>query len=163
MSSFLLGRYLFRDCVTRLVARYVIFEAIDRALEENGLKIMILLRLSPLIPYNALDYLSGLTSISFWSYSLALVAMLPGVVAFCFLGATASTLTSTDENETVKIVTLVIGVVFAVAGVVAASYYSKLELEKVRSFLLCHQEFKIQISLSQNCNCLDFAGTGRER
>ena len=92
MLAFLLGRYLFRDCVQRMASRYKIFQAIDRALEGNGLKIMVLLRLSPLIPYTALDYMSGLTSISFWSYALALVAILPGTIAFCFLGATASSI-----------------------------------------------------------------------
>jgi uncharacterized membrane protein YdjX (TVP38/TMEM64 family) len=52
VCSFLLGRYLFRDFVLRLASHYPIFQAVDRALEANGLKIMILLRLSPLIPYN---------------------------------------------------------------------------------------------------------------
>lgn len=92
---------------------------------------MILLRLSPLIPYTALDYLSGLTSISFWVYSLALVAILPGTIVFCILGATASSMTSGGDNETVKTVSLVLGVVFALVGFLAASYYSKVELDKV--------------------------------
>jgi uncharacterized membrane protein YdjX (TVP38/TMEM64 family) len=109
------------------------FQAIDRALEGNGLKIMILLRLSPLIPYTALDYLSGLTSISFWAYSLALVAILPGTIVFCFLGATASSMTSGGNNGTVKTVSLVLGVSFALVGVLVASYYSKMELDKVSS------------------------------
>jgi uncharacterized membrane protein YdjX (TVP38/TMEM64 family) len=128
-----LGRYLFRDCVLRMASKYKLFQAIDRALEGNGLKIMVLLRLSPLVPYNALDYLSGLTSISLWSYSLALVAILPGIVVFCFLGATASSITSGGDNKTVKNVTLVLGVIFAFVGVFVASYYSKLELDKVRA------------------------------
>ena len=131
MLAFLLGRYLFRHCVQRMASRYNTFRAIDRALEGNGLKIMILLRLSPLIPYTALDYLSGLTSISFWVYSLALVAILPGTIVFCFLGATASSMTSGGDNETVKTVSLVLGVVFALVGFLAASYYSKVELDKV--------------------------------
>jgi membrane protein DedA with SNARE-associated domain len=131
MLAFLLGRYLFRDCVQRMASKYNLFRAIDRALEGNGLKIMILLRLSPLIPYTALDYLSGLTSISFWVYSLALVAILPGTVMFCFLGATASSITSGGDNATVKTVSLVLGVAFALVGFLVASYYSKVELDKV--------------------------------
>jgi uncharacterized membrane protein YdjX (TVP38/TMEM64 family) len=114
-----------------MASKYKLFQAIDRALEGNGLKIMVLLRLSPLVPYNALDYLSGLTSISLVSYSIALLAILPGIVVFCFLGATASSITSGGDNKTVKNVTLVLGVIFAFIGVFAASYYSKLELDKV--------------------------------
>lgn len=65
LCCLLLGRYLFREPVQRLALHYPIFRAIDRALESNGFKIMLLLRLSPLIPYNALDYISGITSIPF--------------------------------------------------------------------------------------------------
>lgn len=135
VASFLLGRYLFRDCVVRLAASYPIFQAVDRALQGNGLKIMILLRLSPLIPYNALDYMSGITSISLWAYSLALFAILPGVLMFTFIGATASSLIDgtkeASENRAVRTFSIVFGVTFAILGVSVASYYSKLELDKV--------------------------------
>lgn len=94
---------------------------------------MILLRLSPLIPYNALDYMSGITAIPLWAYTLALIGLLPGTVALCIIGASASSLTdgSGTENMTLKIVTIVLGVVFAAGGVFVASYYSKRELERV--------------------------------
>jgi uncharacterized membrane protein YdjX (TVP38/TMEM64 family) len=132
--SFLLGRYLFRDCVYRLTESYTLFQAIDRALVGNGLKIMILLRLSPLIPYNALDYMSGVTSITLRDYALALIALLPGALMLSFVGASASSLsdsTSTAGNKTVKIITIVSGVVFGGCGVYAASYYSKMELDRI--------------------------------
>lgn len=139
---------MFRDCVLRMASHYPLFQAVDRALEGNGLKIMILLRLSPLIPYNALDYLSGLTSISLLHYSLGLLAVLPGVIAFCFLGATASSLTNaSSQNQTTKTVTLVLGVFFALAGVFAASYYSKIELDKI---LEEEREGDIRTSLAGN-------------
>jgi uncharacterized membrane protein YdjX (TVP38/TMEM64 family) len=107
----------------------------DAALQGNGLKIMILLRLSPLIPYNALDYMSGVTAIPLWSYTMALIGILPGTIMFCFIGASASSLTdstsSSSDNKTVKVITIVFGVTFAVIGVYVASYYSKLELDRV--------------------------------
>lgn len=135
IAAFLLGRYLFRDCVVRLAASYPIFQAVDRALQGNGLKIMVLLRLSPLIPYNALDYMSGILSISFWAYSVALLAILPGVVMFTFIGAIASSMVDgikdAEENKVVRIFSMVFGITFAVLGFSVASYYSKLELDKV--------------------------------
>ena len=134
--SFLLGRYLFRAFVVRLASRYAIFQAVDKALEGNGLKIMVLLRLSPLIPYNALDYISGITSISLRVYCIGLVAILPGVIMFTYVGATASSLLSSKDeaskNMAAKVFSMVFGVVFAVVGVLVASYYSKIELDKVR-------------------------------
>ena len=42
--SFLLGRYLLLDQVMKLSKKYAIFEALNVALETNGLKIFILLR-----------------------------------------------------------------------------------------------------------------------
>jgi len=153
VSSFLLGRYLFREYVLNLAARYPTFRAVDQALQGHaGLKIMLLLRLSPLIPYNALDYISGVTSIPLWSYTVALIGMLPGTILFVALGATASTLTKDDDTNPlnppanpqptnnnnnaatqrlVDISALVGGLTFAISGVALASYYSKLELEKI--------------------------------
>eukprot|EP00541_Cyclophora_tenuis_P007345 CAMPEP_0116577050 /NCGR_PEP_ID=MMETSP0397-20121206/20898_1 /TAXON_ID=216820 /ORGANISM="Cyclophora tenuis, Strain ECT3854" /LENGTH=256 /DNA_ID=CAMNT_0004106211 /DNA_START=95 /DNA_END=866 /DNA_ORIENTATION=+ len=151
VGSFLLGRYLFRDFVVQLASRYAVFQAVDKALEGNGLKIMILLRLSPLIPYNALDYISGITSISFRTYCLGLLAILPGVVMFTFVGATASSLlTSHDEasnNQTARIFSLVFGITFAVIGVLMASYYSKIELDKDVSGKMCVCVFGITFAV----------------
>ena len=94
---------------------------------------MVLLRLSPLVPYNALDYMSGITAIPLWAYCLALIGLLPGTIMLCFVGASASSLTDTSAtgNKTMNIITVVSGVLFAGIGVYVASYYSRLELEKV--------------------------------
>jgi uncharacterized membrane protein YdjX (TVP38/TMEM64 family) len=106
-----------------------------KALETNGLKIMILLRLSPLIPYNALDYISGVTSIPLRDYSLALIGILPGTILFCFVGATASSLADgsldASGHQGLRLFALAFGLVSAFAGAYTASYYSKLELDKV--------------------------------
>jgi uncharacterized membrane protein YdjX (TVP38/TMEM64 family) len=113
-------------------------------MQRNGLRIMILLRLSPLIPFNALDYCSGATAISLLDYSLALLAMIPGVFVFCSVGATASSLVDIaqhdgsaetdkpDGNRALQTCTLVVGIIFALAGIIVASYYAKEELNKVR-------------------------------
>jgi SNARE associated Golgi protein len=116
------------------------------ALEQNGLKIMLLLRLSPLIPFNALDYISGVTSISFRDYALALIGILPGTIMFCMVGATASSLADTgtsSENMLARRVSLIGGLLFAVIGVAVASYYSKMELDKVGCIVLhCVSDWK---------------------
>jgi uncharacterized membrane protein YdjX (TVP38/TMEM64 family) len=133
ICSFLLGRYLFRGCVVTMAESYPLLQAIDAALGHNGFKIMILLRLSPLIPFNVLDYTSGVSSISLRDYSLALVALLPGAFMLSFVGAGASSLSesTTSGNQTLKVISIVSGVLFGGCGVYAASYYSKLELDKI--------------------------------
>merc|ERR1712151_153451 len=132
--AFLLGRYLLRDWVKTLTTKYPLFEAVDTALEDKGFRIMSLLRLSPIIPFNALNYIAGITAISLTAYTWAMIAILPGTVLYVFLGATAGSLAdsgSSGDNSTVKIVTIVVGVVFGILGVAAVSYYAKKELNNV--------------------------------
>jgi uncharacterized membrane protein YdjX (TVP38/TMEM64 family) len=53
------------------------------ALEEKGFHIMVLLRLSPIIPFNVVNYLAGVSAISLANYCMALVGILPGTI-LCF-------------------------------------------------------------------------------
>lgn len=134
MAAFLLGRYLLRDWVQNLTKKYPVFVAIDAALENNGLKIMALLRLSPIIPFNALNYIAGITSISFLHYAWAMLAILPGTVLYVFIGASAGSLADTGSsggNRTVTIVTIVVGLLFGILAIAATSYYAKKELNAV--------------------------------
>lgn len=129
ISCLVLGRYLFREPVERMAQSYPIILAFDRAMQNNGFYIMLLLRLSPLVPYNALDYLSGITSISLYDYTLAMVGLIPGTVVFCFIGATASDVSEGKLDNSQSIVAIILGLVFALASIGMASYYSKVELE----------------------------------
>jgi uncharacterized membrane protein YdjX (TVP38/TMEM64 family) len=134
IAAFLLGRFLLRDWVSGLTKKYVIFEALDNAFEEKGFRIMALLRLSPIVPFNAINYIAGVTAISFWQYVWALFAILPGTILYIFLGASAGSLTDSamsGNDPTVTIVVVVVGVVFGFIAVAATSYYAKQELNKV--------------------------------
>lgn len=134
IAAFLLGRYILRDWVQGLTKRYSIFEALDIAMATKGFRIMALLRLSPIIPFNAINYIGGVTAISFTSYSAALIAILPGTTLYVFLGASAGSLSDSagsGGSSTVTIVVVVVGAVFGIAAIVVTSYYAKKELHKV--------------------------------
>lgn len=134
LVAFLLGRYLFRDSVSGLSKKYRIFEALDVALAEKGFRIMLLLRLSPIIPFNFLNYIAGVTSITFWSYCWANFGILPGTILYVFLGASAGSLTdsaSSGDSMTVTIVVIVVGVVLGFIAIAVTSYYARQELSKV--------------------------------
>ncbi|KAL9181835.1 hypothetical protein ACHAXT_012178 [Thalassiosira profunda] len=134
IASFLLGRYLLRDWVGRkLVEKYSIVKALDEALKQNGLKIFLLLRLSPIIPFNAINYIGGVTSVQLNHYSLALIGILPGTVLYVFIGATAGSLTESENavSGPWAIAAIVIGIVFGLLAVFAASYYAKREFNKI--------------------------------
>jgi uncharacterized membrane protein YdjX (TVP38/TMEM64 family) len=86
--AFLIARYLARDQIEHKVANNPRFKRIDRAIGEQGVKLVFLLRLSPLIPFNLSNYFYGLTSVKFWPYVLASwIGMLPGTLLYVYLGA----------------------------------------------------------------------------
>jgi uncharacterized membrane protein YdjX (TVP38/TMEM64 family) len=84
--AFLVGRYLARPWVERWAARAPRFGAIDRAVARDGRRIVFLLRLTPLIPFTALNYLLGLTRISLRDMLLASPGMLPGTLLYVYYG-----------------------------------------------------------------------------
>jgi uncharacterized membrane protein YdjX (TVP38/TMEM64 family) len=134
IASFLLGRFLLREWASGFAKKYAIFEALDNAFEENGFRIMTLLRLSPIIPFNAINYIAGVTAISFWAYFWSLFGILPGTILYVFLGASAGSLrdsANSGGNMTVTIVVIVVGIVFGIMAIAVTSYYAKKELEKV--------------------------------
>lgn len=86
--AFLIARYLARAKVEQQTKGNKKFKAIDDAIGKQGWKIIGLLRLSPLIPFNASNYFYGITAIKFWPYLLASAGgMLPGTVLYVYLGA----------------------------------------------------------------------------
>ena len=89
--AFLLGRTLARKRVERRIAGDKRFTAIDRAVAANGFKIVFLLRLSPVVPFNLLNYGLGLTGVRFGTYLAAsFLGMLPGTFLYVSLGAAAT-------------------------------------------------------------------------
>lgn len=134
IMAFILGRYLLRDWVKTLTQKYAIFEALDAALEDKGLRIMALLRLSPIIPFNAINYIAGVTAVSLRDYCISMIAILPGTILYVFLGASAGSLAdsaNSGDNATITIVVIVVGAVFGIAAIFATSYYAKKELNRV--------------------------------
>jgi uncharacterized membrane protein YdjX (TVP38/TMEM64 family) len=86
--AFLIARYAARDWVTRRLKKYPQAAALDRAIEKNGFKAVVLLRLQPVLPFNILNYALGLTSIRLRDYMLASwIGMFPATVLYVYLGS----------------------------------------------------------------------------
>jgi len=86
--AFLIARHLARARVERWAARNPRFQAIDAAIREQGWKVVVLLRLSPLVPFSVSNYLYGLTAVRFWPYVLAsAIGMIPGALLYVSIGA----------------------------------------------------------------------------
>jgi uncharacterized membrane protein YdjX (TVP38/TMEM64 family) len=88
-AAFLVSRYLARGFVERRLAGNERFAAVDRAIGSQGRKLVILLRLSPVFPFNLLNYALGLTRVRFADYVVASVGMIPGTLLYVYYGKVA--------------------------------------------------------------------------
>ena len=99
-ASFLIGRHLARDWVARRMQAYPRFSAVDEAVAEEGWKIVGLTRLSPLFPFNLLNYSFGITRVKLRHYVLASwLGMLPGTILYVYLGSLAGDLATLGLGE----------------------------------------------------------------
>ena len=98
--AFLIARYLARAKVRSLLEQRRLFSAIDSALADEGWKIVALLRLSPLVPFNLQNYLFGVTAISFRHFVAATFAgIIPGTVLYVYLGALGKVAGSSGASD----------------------------------------------------------------
>ncbi len=87
IAAFLVGRYLAQGWVKEKISSYKKFAIIDKAVSKEGLKIVLLVRLSPLFPFNLLNYAFGITSVSFQDYLIGSVGMIPGTIMYVYFGS----------------------------------------------------------------------------
>ncbi|KAL6311214.1 hypothetical protein AAG906_000365 [Vitis piasezkii] len=127
--AFLIARYFARERILKLVEGNKKFLAIDKAIGENGFRVVTLLRLSPLLPFSLGNYLYGLTSVKFVPYVLgSWLGMLPGTWAYVSAGAFGRAIIQ-DESDigllggNNSLITLGLGLL---ATALAATYVTRL-------------------------------------
>ena len=99
-AAFLVGRTIGRRWISEKVAANEKFAAIDNAVAGHGFKIVLLIRLSPVFPFNLLNYAFGLTKVSFGKYALASwIGMLPATIMYVYFGAGLRTLADAAAGE----------------------------------------------------------------
>lgn len=134
--AFLISRYLAREAVSKSFARNEKFQAIDAAIGKQGWKMVGLLRLSPLIPFNLSNYLYGLTGISFAPFVLAsFFGMLPGTLLYVYLGTVGkigleASKGGGQQHSPIEYLFLGVGLVATVAVTVIVTHTAKAALKK---------------------------------
>ncbi|HWD57878.1 MAG TPA: TVP38/TMEM64 family protein [Stellaceae bacterium] len=85
--AFLAARYLARDRIRDLVERREKYRVIDKAVAKEGWQVVVLLRLSPVIPFNLQNYALGITGVPFWEYvGATLAGIVPGIAIYVYFG-----------------------------------------------------------------------------
>jgi uncharacterized membrane protein YdjX (TVP38/TMEM64 family) len=129
-AAFLVGRYLARDWVARQIDRKPAFAALDKAIAEDGWKIVGLTRLSPVFPFVLLNYAFGLTRVSLRDYVLASwIGMMPGTLMYVYLGSLAQVI-GQRERPPAEWALYGIGLVATIAVTVLVTRLAKRALGK---------------------------------
>ena len=118
--AFLVGRYLARGWISKKIEGNQKFKAIDEAVGREGLKIVLLTRLSPVFPFNLLNYGLGITGVSLKDYVLGSFGMIPGTIMYVYIGSLAgniATIGGADQpsNPTITWAIRIIGFLATVA------------------------------------------------
>ena len=116
----LLARHLFRRYALGLSKKYPFFKALDHVIAQDGFKFTLLMRLCPLIPYNAYNYILGVTSVKFVDFALGGVGMIPGALVYVFIGTTLGSIgkavNGNFDKGPVFLVLLIVGSISAFAA-----------------------------------------------
>ncbi len=137
-AAFLVSRYLLRERVVRRIAKSPRLLAFDRAVANSGFRTVLLLRFSPLVPFNLLNYFLGACPVRYRDYALAtFLGMLPGNVLTVYigtaLGSLAQALRGEAEVGTAGRIMFGLGLVATIAVVVLLSRGARKALAEIEA------------------------------
>ncbi len=129
--AFIVGRYLARDWVARKIEGNKKFSAIDDAVGREGWKIVGLTRLSPIFPFNLLNYAYGLTNVRLRDYVLASwIGMMPGTVMYVYIGSLARLGVEAAETSAAQTALRIVGLIATIAVTVYITRIAKRALKE---------------------------------
>ncbi|WP_019504152.1 TVP38/TMEM64 family protein [Pleurocapsa sp. PCC 7319] len=127
--AFLVGRYLARGWISKKIEGNQKFNAIDKAVGKEGLKIVLLTRLSPIFPFNLLNYGLGVTGVSLKDYVIGSVGMIPGTIMYVYIGSLAgsiATIGGESQPDANPIAQWAIRIIGFIATVAVTLYVTKI-------------------------------------
>ncbi|KAJ8767547.1 hypothetical protein K2173_017616 [Erythroxylum novogranatense] len=135
MAAFLLGRTIGRSYVNSKLKDYPQFRSVAIAIERSGFKIVLLLRLVPLLPFNMLNYLLSVTPVSLGVYGLASwIGMMPITLALVYVGTTLKDLSDVthgwSEFSTTRWAFIIMSLVISVVLMFWVTKVAKSALDK---------------------------------
>jgi uncharacterized membrane protein YdjX (TVP38/TMEM64 family) len=133
-AAFLLGRHVLRDWARQRMQALPKLLAVEQAVSREGLKLVLLTRLSPAFPFSLLNLAYGLSEVSLRDYTIGLIGILPGTILFVGLGALAGDVARfgevlSGEADAGTWALRIVGLVATVASVWVASRASRRALE----------------------------------
>lgn len=129
-AAYVLGRTFARNWVKRSISRRARFARLDRATQHHGFTIVLLSRLSPLFPFNLLNYAFSVTAVKFRDYFIAtMLGVIPACFVWVYMGTFMKTIaevaTGKVDPSTVKPWVLVLSLVITLIAMVILAYVAK--------------------------------------
>ena len=134
--TFFMSRYLFRNCILRFAQNNTKFNVIEAVVQRHGLKVAVVIRLSPIFPFVMTNYIFGVTSIRTTHYILGLIGILPGCAFYPFIGSTISHLSDISRADSkvskspTGLAILIIGSVMTVIGMAAFTFAARRQFQR---------------------------------
>ena len=134
IAAFVVARYVARGVVEKRLGSNPRVAAIDRAVAAQGLRIVFLLRLSPVFPFVLLNYALGLTRVRLIDYALASFGMIPGTILYVYYGKLAGDVAAIGSGQALPRGTAyyLLTVVGLVATVVVTTLVTRIARRAVR-------------------------------
>jgi uncharacterized membrane protein YdjX (TVP38/TMEM64 family) len=128
---FFISRAVLKGWLYDTLSNLKAFRALDRAIVKKGVKVNLLLRMSPIIPYNVMNYFLGITNTTFSNYLIGLSGFIPLVVCYVYLGTTIDDLAdySFVNKNVEEIYILIASIVISLICIVYLTIIAKNELE----------------------------------
>jgi len=142
--AFVCGRTIAREWIKSKMEKYPKFNAVDWAIQKNGLYIVFLTRLSPLFPFPLLNYAFGITKLSLWQYVAGTLAgVMPATIGYTYLGTLMRNLTdmwnaaaneedgqSSGKTSPQKIILLAVGATLTILSIIVITLITKRAISK---------------------------------
>lgn len=139
VSAFCLGRYLLNNWAKRQLIKNRYLRAINRAIASEGWKFASLLHLSPIIPFNMLNYALGASKLALNDFIVATaIGIIPGVVLYTLIGSTFGDLTmvfmglSSKSHGKIQLIFSIAGLLITLILIV---YFGRLAQNELRKKL----------------------------
>jgi uncharacterized membrane protein YdjX (TVP38/TMEM64 family) len=138
-AAFFVGRSVARQWISRRIAAWPRFRALDAALGERGFLIVLLTRLSPAFPFFLLNYAYGVSSVKPRDYIAgSWIGMMPATVAYVYLGTLAASLAQVvsggaagaSQVGSLRWALLALGVVATITVTVVVTKLASRQLDK---------------------------------
>ena len=120
LIAFLLGRWMFRDYIANIVSKDERLKKIETAINNEAMQISVLVRLSPIIPDEWLNYIMASSPVSVRVFFISSLSSIVYSLAYAYFGLAAGELVFSGNvmenfsNSPAGTILLIIGVVASV-------------------------------------------------